>query len=946
MLSSTSEKKLRYVRAFLLAGWLLLIFSLFWDPYSHVLTDAANSFSPFAPWVSSIQIQGQWVEQVPYALGNRLFWTLILPLLPLSFMVLGHETWRRICPLSFVSQIPGYLNLRRMIYADENKTERKVGLLPLLSKNSWVARNALMVQFGLLFLGLCCRLWFANSDRSGLAYMLLVVLALALLTGYWWGGKTWCNYFCPIGVVQKIYTEPRGLFDSKPHIKIVSLPQSMCRTPGQNGDRSACVGCTPSCPDIDLEKSYWENLISPQLKRVYFAFLGLIWGFYSFFYFYAGNWDYYFSGIWTHEDNPYGSLLGPGLFIANTLIPIPKILAVPLVLGVFVVLFIYAGQLLSRLYLQFRKRLQPDYSEEALTHQVLIFTAYLAINSFYFFGGRPTLNLLPAYTVQTIDLLIGSLTTIWFLLALRRSSLRYKQEGLAPLFLKQLKELKSDLSMFIGTRKLEDLDADELCMLAAAPGLQSDETRLGLYRDLLVEYSEAGASPQILARILDARTRLGVTLAEHLNLTNELQIYLPISASTAEDGNRNQHLVSLMSYRMEVTELFRKHYSEISKVDLNDTLIKEGLQRLMSLFQITKQENELILDQVLSDSDSNSKLLFARLEELVDLTAVRLMLRSHRGQSEKWDVVSAVISRVLDEQVRQVLIRFLSTLRLIPEKRDSHAFALMASMYSGSMMDEVLESSVPTETHHAWYQVFPSDLVLSLASTHQDESQFSDGVSKKLKSLPRLHSLISNENRAIRVLSVKIQTESSCMSAMAYFLLSQINLGRANLAYEERLHELDNPEKLWLLTELYHTLNGEQNVTSPTNFEKFLLLSNSPLLNKISIEQIAEIARNAQASVKKVGDVVVQRGELLQSVHLLYEGVLGMGGRGKPSRDISAGEFIGLAAILSDKPYAQTIRVVSAQARMLSISSKEIIHLVDTDHQIASTLLRILAETI
>jgi hypothetical protein len=322
------------------------------------------------------------------------------------------------------------------------------------------------------------------------------------------------------------------------------------------------------------------------------------------------------------------------------------------------------------------------------------------------------------------------------------------------------------------------------------------------------------------------------------------------------------------------------------------------------------------------------------------------MLRAHRGKSEKWDAVSAVISRSLDEQVRQVLIRFLSTLRLIPTMRDSHAFALMASMYSGSMMDQVLESSVPTETHHAWYQVFPNDLVLSLASTHQDESQFSDGVSKKLKSLPRLHSLISNENRAIRVLSVKIQTESSCMAAMAYFLLAQINLGRANLAYEERLQEIDGQHNLWLLTDLYQNHNGEQSTTGPTHFEKFLLLANSPILNKISHEQIAEIARNSQASSKKMGDVVVQRGELLQSVYLLYEGLLGLESRGKSSRDITAGEFIGLASILSGKPYPQTIRVVSAEARLLSISSEEIIHLVDTDHQIAATLLRILAETI
>ena len=945
MLSSASEKKLRYIRAFLLACWLLLILSLFWDPFSHVLTDPANAFSPFAPWISAIQVQGHWLDQNPYPLGNRLFWTLIVPLLPLSFMVFGHETWRRICPLSFVSQIPGYLNFRRMIYADEKKSERKVGLLPLISRNSWIAKHALYIQFGLLFLGLCCRLWFANSDRAGLAYLLLGVLFLALLTGYWWGGKTWCNYFCPIGVVQKIYTEPRGLLDSKPHIQIVSLPQSMCRTPGLNGDRSACVGCTPSCPDIDLEKSYWETFTNPQLKNVYFAFVGLIWGFYGFFYLYSGNWDYYYSGIWTHEDDVLNKLLGPGLFINETSINIPKILTVPLVLGIFTALAIPLGNILGRAYVAVRLRMQPQVSIDALTHQILIFTAYLAINSFYLFGGRPTLNLLPGPLVQVIDITIGGLSSLWLILALRRSALGFKHEGLAPLFLKQFRELKSDLSLFIGARTLDDLNADEVCMLASAPGMQSDEARLTLYRDLLVEYSEAGASPQILARIWDAKARLGISLAEHLNLTNELQIYLPVSSSSLGDGLKNEHLVSLMSYRMEISELFRKQGIEISKLDLNALEIKEGIAHLQSLFQISKQEHDLILDQVLSDSDSNSKLLFARLEDLVDLTSLRLLLRAHRGESPMWDSVAKVLNRVLDNEVKQVLVRFLSTLRLVPDTRDAPAFALMASMYSGSIMDGVLESGVPSETDRAWFQVLPSDLVLCLASTNQDESQFSESISKKLKSLPRLHSLISNENRAIRVLSVKIQTEANAIAALFYYLLSQINMSRANLAYEERMVEA-GPENLWLLVDLQHSLNADTIDIGPSHFEKFLLLANAPIMNQIDVAQIAEIAKSSEVDIKKFGEMVVQRGNIAMAVYLLYEGELEVEGKTKANRSLAIGEFIGLPNILSSKPYSQSIRVVSAQASLLAIPGAEINHLVDSDHQIASTMLRILAETV
>jgi hypothetical protein len=418
-----------------------------------------------------------------------------------------------------------------------------------------------------------------------------------------------------------------------------------------------------------------------------------------------------------------------------------------------------------------------------------------------------------------------------------------------------------------------------------------------------------------------------------------------MSASSVDEGIKNEHLVSLMSYRMELTELLKRHHAELSKVDLRDPQLKTEFTRLQSLFQITKQEHDLILDQVLSDSDSNSKLLFARLEDLVDLTALRLLLRSRRGESAQWDAVSVVMNRVLDEQVKQVLVRFLSTLRLVPEMKDSRAFALMASMYSGSIMDEVLESKVPTEKNRAWYEVFPHELVLSLASTHQDESDFTDSIHKKLKSLPRLHSLISNENRAIRVLSVKIQIEQNAVAALSYVLLAHINIGRANLAYDERMQG-STVQDLWMLVEQHHSTNEMNAEAITTNFEKFLLLANTTILKQISIPQVAEIARNSLVVRKKLGETVLARGEVLPAVLLLCEGQLVVEGKGKTTDEPVPGDFLGLANILSKKPFSKTIRVASARADFLSISADEITYLTDTDHQIASTMLRILAEAV
>src|SRR5580692_5130032 len=113
MLSEVREGKLRWVRALLALGWIVIIASLFWDPLTPQFTQPDNVASPFHLRGRAVEVQGQVLPEDPYHMSNRIFWTMLIPLLPLFFLVAGHEAWRRICPLSFVSQIPRYLGLNR-----------------------------------------------------------------------------------------------------------------------------------------------------------------------------------------------------------------------------------------------------------------------------------------------------------------------------------------------------------------------------------------------------------------------------------------------------------------------------------------------------------------------------------------------------------------------------------------------------------------------------------------------------------------------------------------------------------------------------------------------------------------------------------------------------------------------------------------------------------------
>ena len=129
-----------------------------------------------------------------------------------------------------------------------------------------------------------------------------------------YGGRSWCHYVCPFGVVQTVFTGPRGLLGSNAtETPAPSIPQSMCRTVDvvQNQEKSACVGCKSACMDIDSEKSYWNDLDKPGRRFVQYGYLGLVIGYFLYYWLYAGNLDYYFSGAWTHEENQLSTLWNP-----------------------------------------------------------------------------------------------------------------------------------------------------------------------------------------------------------------------------------------------------------------------------------------------------------------------------------------------------------------------------------------------------------------------------------------------------------------------------------------------------------------------------------------------------------------------------------------------------------------------------------------------------------
>ena len=512
MLNKISEPKIHAIRWIIVIAWLLLILSLFYDPISHNWTNPNNFLSPFRDSLPCVLVQGKCLNEQPYPIGTRVFWGMVIPSAIMILLVFGHETWRRICPLYFLSQIP-----------------RALGLKPLLNieKNTWLVKNHFYSQFSLLFIGLNSRILFINSARLALGIFLLTTILSAIMIVFLYGGRSWCHYVCPFGIVQMVFTGPRGLLGSNASFSPPrSITQSMCRTVDKTSGKevSACIGCKSACFDIDSEKSYWENLQKPGRRLVQYGYLGLVISYFVYYQLYAGNFDYYFSGAWTHEENQLGTLWKPGFYIFNQAINIPKILAVPLTFIVGVIITYWICYKTEKLYKAYLRRNYNLISSEQILHRMFSLCTFFAFNCFFIYGGRPEILRLPVIVQLLFNALVVLVSTIWLVRTWNRSEEKYNKDNLAHSFRHQLEKLPIDVSSYINQRSLSDLTSDELFLLASVLPQFREKELVKIYKEILKDglMMQNFSSADSVDKLKEIRVNLGLNEEKHYVILSEI----------------------------------------------------------------------------------------------------------------------------------------------------------------------------------------------------------------------------------------------------------------------------------------------------------------------------------------------------------------------------------------------------------------------------------------
>ncbi len=691
MLSKVSEQVMHSVRMVLAVSWLVLIASMFYDPFTAYLTLPSNTDSPFHlnAQAACFSFQHQCLQMHPYPLGARIFWGMVVPGAILILVVLGHETWRRICPLSFLSQIPRALGMQRRRRVIDQDTQSVRSELVSISPDSWLGRNSIYCQFGLLFVGLNIRLLFANSDRVGLGIYLLATIVAAIAVGYLYAGKTWCHYICPMGPVQTIYTGTRGLAGSQAHQIQQPITQSMCRTIDATGtERSACVSCQSPCLDIDAERTYWENLNQPGQKFLFYGYVGLVLGFFLYFPLYTGNWNYLSGPVW-NETNQIASLFRPGFYMFDRAISIPKILAVPLTLGGFTAISYTISLKSEKFYQAYARSRSSKISANLIQHRGFVIATFLAFNFLFFLGVKPTLGWLPISGQQVVSWLAIIAITLWAYQSWGRSSEQYTRESLASGLRRQLNKLGIDFSSALEGRSIEELDADEVYVLAKTlPGLNHDR-RIGIYQGLVQEALSLGqvSSAASLAVFKQLRQKLEITDHEHHLILMELGIddpglFNPTRLVTVE----NQMRVS--AYRQFLEILLIELVESGTPLEAAMQLKHRQISALKQEYQITPEEEA----QVLVGMGQESSLLVRGLQALIG--QLQTLDWRDRALTEKANSIPSIqlLKSIVQEKQHLVFGQLLGILEILGDGDESQSAVTAAANLYGYGLEQVWEN--------------------------------------------------------------------------------------------------------------------------------------------------------------------------------------------------------------------------------------------------------------
>ena len=811
----------------------------------------------------------------PFARGaaGRVVWTMLVAALPLFIVLVGYHRWRRICPLAFFAQLPG-----RLGRAGRRKAP------------AWLEENYYYLVVGVFVVSLWLRLVATNGDGLALSAFFTLLTLAALAAGLLFTGKTWCNYLCPVSFVEKVYTEPRGLRET------------------DNSQCDKCTACKKFCPDINEENGYWKEIGSRPKRLAYYAFPGLVFGFYFYYYLQSGTWSYYFGGAWTDEPRLFAGAFLPGADAATAgffFYPAaPRALAALLTLlacGAAGFALVLAAE--RRVAARLRARGNAEGAggaegAEQARHVTFSLAAFTAFVTFYTFAGAPTLWKLP-WAVPHLFLVLVVMTAAASLARrLGRTRQGFTEETLARNIVKR----------WAWDDQPAPRDLREAFIVHNArtsEGAQTAARALEVYGEAVAEAIADGfVSREEVHRLERLRGQLRIGKADHDKVMAGLA-----SDARALLGDPARHLSAEKCLQLKSYERALEEYAAGASAG-EDLSEGEFVSRLRREYRVTREEHDAVLDRL----TGGKRLLSARLAE--ELHALERAAATIDLLARETSPLERLLSYLLRRRRAAAAERLLNVLGLGPE--DENAGGAHAKLLEGDRaarreaVGELGRAAAPAVGEY-------------LGGVYQTVGDYADAALERL-------------------LVTYAESVDPYVKATAALLLSRRGaalgaetLGRLGADEYEVVREA--------AAACGSARRGVVGASPPTTVEKMAALHSVPLFSALAPEGLEALARVSGYESHAAGAVLCEEGERGEDVFVILEGevrVVRGGPRGAASFE-GAGSVIGELAVLDPAPRAATVAAGERGARSLRIAGGAFVEALRSDPSMASGLLRVMA---
>jgi cyclic nucleotide-binding protein/4Fe-4S binding protein len=822
-------------------------------------------------------------------LGPRIFWTMALPLLIICIVLMGYNTWRRICPLAFwgtfgVRLKPKHQKLRRV--------------------PEWMERWFFMISLGLLVIMLIVRLLLINGDGILLGATLILVGMVAAFTNYFYSGRTWCNFICPVGTVERIYTDPNSL-----------------RMAG-NSQCVKCTACKRHCPDIDQENAYWKDVTLLSRKISFYSFPGVVLGFYTYYFLRAGTWEAYYDGRWTRHHADLGLILGPGFFFAPQ---IPAVIAATLTMIVFMAvsywLFLGIEYLISRAT---RK------DEERSRHLTLSLAGFAAFNIFYLFAGAPTLRLIPGAT-RAVAFIVPLVSSIFLYKRWLRQNEDYVKvksaKHLLPLWKSSTPPPQNPIEVFAYFQGKNEAHA----------------AQVAAYEEVVREILEDGVvTPRELNLLGQMRVNLNISETEHRKifaaLSEEDRTHLDPAHATSVERR-----LQLQGYTSALTQLLMRNAST------------EELSVLRLDYGIAPEVHEAVLKELRGDVGPLTDRIQKQMDRLVQIRQWIASLSSQRQESLRTSFVIDLLFKS-QERYRALILEALRPLgdtqfqdnlnQLLSVDRNTQATAWEnIRKVLGAELADRLKSILEFKTTLA--EDLPQETILKamLASPdiyHRACTALLLGEQTSAEYMPLLHECLADEHPLVRETASHSAIKLLKYAAPEmYEAIKKDSKPNVQASLHLMRQKSEDPSITQVLSE------AGKNFAALSTLEKMVFIHQVPLFADLNPDDLYELSGFAREAILRANETLVREGDTADELYIITNGqaeaTVTRKGLEQVIGTASSGHVIGEMAVIDGQPRSATVKATSPKLQLLRIRGEDFRRVLMSRADLSAQVMRIIS---